>query len=492
MSALRRPPGDHRPAPPDAALAGPAGPVPSIRSRLANALAVWSLVWSLAVGAAAWLAASHEVDELMDDALRASADLLAHQLQSGPAPNPSAGTPARPAATEPGASDSTVVGQPPVPQARLAWQLVAADGRLLQRSAAAPAAPWHATATAGRSDVTGWHLHGTSLGSDGRMLYIAQSHDERVEAGSEVAVGALVAALAVGLLGHVWLRARVRAELKPLQTLSDRLVAWDVGSPEGESHHPLGAAERRELQPVHQAIETLTARLALRIANERAFSAQAAHALRTPLAGIDAQLAVALRDCPPALRERLQRVRGATDRLQAVVNALLGLFRSGAALDRRPVALAPLLARLPSPTLQVQCDPEVQVVADADLLAAALVNLLDNAQRHGAHTLWVELPVPGANRLRLRDDGPGVAEARREALQSALDRQDYDDAAGLGLVLADRVARAHGGQVWLPAVDRGFVVELDLGPAKPVGKAQTAAPTSTPTTTAPLAPPSLP
>jgi len=484
VSPPGRPKGEHRKAQPDGVVINPPGRVPSIRSRLANALAVWSLAWSVAVGTAAWLAASHEVDELMDDALRASSELMAHQLRSGPAfgasptralADPDAVTGAGAGS---GAGAAAVIGPPPEPEARLAWQLVAADGRLLQRSAAAPAVPWHATATAGRSDLPGWHLHGTSLGSDGRMLYLAQSRAERLEAGSEVAVGALVAALAVGLLGHAWLRGRVRAELEPLLTLSDRLVGWDIGSPQAEHHHPLGPAERRELQPVHQAIETLTARLALRIANERAFSAQAAHALRTPLAGIDAQLAVALRDCPPALRERLQRVRGATDRLQAVVSALLGLFRSGAALDRRPVELAPLLARLPLPTLQVWCDPEVRVVADADLLAAALVNLLDNAQRHGAHTLWVTLADPEANHLRLRDDGPGVPETRRVALQAALDRQDYDDAVGLGLVLADRVARAHGGQVRLPASDQGFVVELVLGPAELASQARAAVPTT--------------
>ncbi|MBC7726348.1 MAG: hypothetical protein H7242_01845, partial [Microbacteriaceae bacterium] len=52
-------------------------PVPSIRTRLANALVAWAVVWGLAVGAAVWLAATREVDELLDDGLRSSAELMA-------------------------------------------------------------------------------------------------------------------------------------------------------------------------------------------------------------------------------------------------------------------------------------------------------------------------------------------------------------------------------------------------------------------------------
>ena len=80
---------------------------------------------------------------------------------------------------------------------------------------------------------------------------------------------------------------------------------------------------------MHDAISALGERLARRVANERAFSAHAAHALRTPLAGIDTQLAVAQREAPASLQPRLARVREAAGRLTRVVSALLALFRSG-------------------------------------------------------------------------------------------------------------------------------------------------------------------
>ncbi|MEN9313705.1 MAG: hypothetical protein RIS35_98 [Pseudomonadota bacterium] len=410
---------------------------PSIQARLGRALALWSILWGLAVGAAIWSAATHEVDELLDDTLKSSAGLIAELV---------AAVPALVDGDRAGISDA----------ARFAWQLTDPEGRMLMRSRAAPSTLWHEATRAGFSDHAQWRVYGTPL-AQGRMLYVGQTRAERQEAGAEVGLRAVLAALAVGLLGQVWIRARVRSELRPLQELSDRLAHWN---PDAEPASALGPPTRRELAPVLASLDALASRLAARMASERAFSAHAAHALRTPLAGIDAQLAVALRDCPESLRDRLQRVREAATRLQTVVSALLGLFRSGSEPRIVSLEVDRLIARLPTPSVATRVDADVTVRADPDLLAAALGNLLDNAQRHGAGQVWIE-PLPGGG-LRLRDDGPGVEPDRRERLQSALDRQAYEDGPGLGLMLADRVARAHGGRLDLPPADHGFVVELRL------------------------------
>ena len=293
--------------------------------------------------------------------------------------------------------------------------------------------------------------------ADGRILYVAQSRDERLEAETEVALSTALAALVIGLLGHGWLRARVGKELLPLQRLSDRLGTHDPL----DVRATLGTAEREELQTVHAAIDALTTRLAHRLNHERAFTAHAAHSLRTPLAGIDAQLAVALRECPPALQPRLQRVRDAAARLQRVVAALLALFRSAAELRREPVDLALLLSRLPVEGLVIELKAPGTVDADPDLLSAALLNLIDNALRYGATRLVVSQPRRGC--IRLHDDGPGIAPGRRQQLQAALDRRSYEAHTGLGLMLADLVARSHGGRLFLPDVADGCAVELQLG-----------------------------
>ena len=438
----------HQPAPPGRpAIAAPRRP-PSIATRLARAILSWTLVAGLAVIAAVWLAATHEVDELLDDTLQSSADVLAvlavEQAEAG--------------------GPAAVAGLRDVMQVeRFAWQLVTRDGQLLLRSARAPVEVWHAAPRAGFADLPGWRTFGLATGQEGRMLYAAQTREERDEARGEVAVSAVLAALAVGLLGQLWLRARVRHELQPLKRLSAQLAAWRLE--DGPPAAVLGPPQRAELAPVHESVGLLAERLASRLAHEQAFSAHAAHALRTPLAGIDAQLAVAVREAPAPLAARLVRVRGAAARLQHVVAALLGLFRSAdgtASLQRGPLPLAELLPRLPHTGLQITSAGEAAVDADADLLLAALLNLLDNAQRHGAREVRL-VGLPGGRGLRVEDDGEGLPAARREALAEALAEARYADAGGLGLMLADRVARAHGGRVLLPAAERGFVVEMQLG-----------------------------
>lgn len=255
----------------------------------------------------------------------------------------------------------------------------------------------------------------------------------------------------------------MRHDLQPLQDLSQRLAGHDPLRP-GAS---LGVAGYQELQPVHAAIDALAARLVQRMAHERAFTAHAAHALRTPLAGIDAQLAVALREAPPALQPRLQRVRDASNRLQRVVAALLAIFRSGTEVQRQPIDLAALPARLPVSGLALRVLPGVlpgmQLSGDAGLLTAALLNLLDNAARHGARTVTLSAPAPGV--LQVHDDGIGVTPERLAALRQALDAQDYEGRMGLGLMLADLVARAHGGALSLPDAGPGFTALLRLRPA---------------------------
>jgi two-component system OmpR family sensor kinase len=187
----------------------------------------------------------------------------------------------------------------------------------------------------------------------------------------------------------------------------------------------------------------------------------AAHGLRRP-----ARLAVAARTAPPGLAERLVRVRSAAARLQHVVAALLGLFRSAdgtAALQRHAVGLDDLVQRLPPFALSLQAEPGSPLDADADLVAAALLNLFDNAQRHGAREVRLSV-AEGGRVLKVRDDGRSIAPERRAELARALAEERYADTGGLGLMLADRVARAHGGRLTLPAVDRGFAADLELGP----------------------------
>ena len=427
--------------------------LPSIRRRLSRLLLAVSLAWGLAVSGVVWLAVRHEVDELLDDTLQASADVL-HGLLSA------AGSRLPPELVLPAPVDR---------DERFAWQLVGAGSLVLGRSARAPDTPLMPLPTYGFADAAGaWRVYGKRFADD-RVLYVAQTRQERLEAQTEVALSSVVAALAIGLLSTTWLRRRVRRELTPIAQLSTALSRYEPLDPRA----PLDAASREELLPVHAAIAELGQRLKRRIDNERAFSAHAAHALRTPLAGIDTQLAVALRDSPPELRPRLERVREAAGRLTRVVAALLAMFRSGVELQWQAIDLSALLARLPVEGLEIRVEAAAPLQADPDLISAALLNLLDNAIRHGGRQVVLSLRhEAGQQQLSLHDDGQGVDATQRTALNAALEAQDYEGRTGLGLMLTDLVARAHGGSLWLPAAASGFSIVMLLGlPPGPAGEA---------------------
>ena len=419
-------------------------PLYSIRGRLLRALTLWAALWCSALALAVWLVVHQETDELLDDTLQATAEVLIGPLQRGAAVLQAPGMPA---------AGGVATGAP-----RFIWQQVSHAGpaRVLQQSPDAPAGALLATPSPGFSSLPDWRIYGVALGRDAQMLYVAQSTHERNEAMAELGLAVLLAGLPMGLLGLLWLRVRVRQELAPLLALSQRLADHDPLLPGAT----LGPALHAELQPVHQAIDALASRLAQRVAQERAFTAHAAHALRTPLAGIDAQLAVALREAPLSLQPRLQRVRDAALRLQRVVLGLLTLFRSGVELHRAPLNLQALVERLAPEGVAVHVQATHAASGDADLLTAALLNLLDNAQRHGAHEVQLSTPAPDV--LRVQDDGEGADATRRLAWQQALDNQDYQGRTGLGLMLADLVARAHGGRLRLPETKTGFAAELHL------------------------------
>lgn len=429
--------------------------LPSIRGRLARTLAIVSLAWGLAVTAAVWLVVRHEVDELMDLTLRESAEILHGVLAFSAAALPQGAV--KGAALQTGSR-----------QDHLAWQLVDREGRVLLRSHTAPDAPLRTGWQTGFSDgADEWRIYGQPFphaeagAVPARMLFVAQHDSERREARLEASVFTVIAALLVGLACALGLRWLLRRELVPLADLSEAVRHHDPLRPQA----PLPPARRAELAPLHYAISDLAQRLARRVASERAFSAHAAHALRTPLAGLDVQLAVALRECPPTLQPRLQRSREAVARLRGVVQALLMMFRSGSEPVREPVPLRDLFSHLPVEGLTVDAPAAVTVQADPDLLAAALLNLLDNAQRHGARQVQVTATSTAAGtRLVLQDDGPGIEPATRQRLQDAIDTQDYAALPGLGLMLADLVARAHGGRLTLDAPARGCAVHLHIGP----------------------------
>lgn len=418
----------------------------SIQTRLSGFLIIVSLAWGLLVSATIWAVGRNQVDKMLDYTLLEAAEILYGLLTFDVNALPMQGAPAMPT--------------PYVHDERLVWQVVAPGGRVVLQSHRAPAEPISATPRIGLFDAHGaWRAFGMPLRDEQRTLYVAHFGVDRQEANLRAVEVTVIAVLGSALACALWLRARVRRELAPLNELSASVTVYDPLQRDARLIDP----SRLELVALREAVVDFGSRLARRVANERAFTAHAAHALRTPLAGMDAQLAAALRECAPDQRPRLQRTREAAERLRSVVAALLTLFRSGVELEPTRFAVGKLVSRLPVGDLVVEVEHDAPVTADLNLLAAAVLNLLDNSLRHGARAAHVSVRTEAQRvRIRIRDDGSGMPVEQLRRIQNALERQDYQGQMGLGLMLADLIARAHQGRLRIIEGGPGVTIELDL------------------------------
>lgn len=421
---------------------------PSIRARLVQSLLWTSVAFGLMTSAVVWLVIAHEMGEFMDQELREATEIFHHALVNQP--------------------DHTYGNQSAknhfAYEEHLVWQVVdATTGEVRSRSHKAPAqalqrAPQdRVTWTADRQ----WRAYTSDFrNASTHFLVVAQSKKERDEVRGEVVLYTLMAALSMSLLSALLMNWRISQELRPLGTLSRDVQRYDPLRPETTPR----SEPRQELMPIEQSISELGQRLAQRIISERAFTAHAAHALRTPVAGIDVQLAMAIKEAPDNVRPRLVSARDATKRLGRVMQALLMMFRSGIEPQRQTIDLNQLIKALAFHDLAISVRPDTVVAADPDLLAAALLNLLDNAHRFHASQVAITASTQGNDFiLTVQDDGDGCTPEHRASLQDSLQHQAYGEGSamgGLGLVLADLVARAHGGRAMLPECAAGFCIEL--------------------------------
>ena len=310
----------------------------------------------------------------------------------------------------------------------------------------------------------------------------SQSHmrEQRRELAHEIAEHLLMP-MVVALPGlAVVLVVAVGLALRPLRRLAD-----DVGARGPDRLTPIATSGvPREILPLAERLNALFAGIERSLDNERRFTADASHELRTPLAALKAQAQVALGAADSAERTHaLGQIVAGCDRATRLVAQLLTLARLDAEVSRelQPVSLRPLaeavLAEAAGEAIARDCElslgeHDACVRGDAELLQAALRNLVENALRHGgARRIHVGIdPDTAGPTLAVADDGSGIPLAEREAVQRRFGRGSGagSGGSGVGLSIVARIAELHG--AGLEIVDgpegRGVAIRLRFPPAK--------------------------
>jgi two-component system, OmpR family, sensor histidine kinase TctE len=234
-----------------------------------------------------------------------------------------------------------------------------------------------------------------------------------------------------------------------------------------------------EVQPVVRALNNLLGQLGTALNTQQNFVANAAHQLRTPLAGLRMQVEYALRQNDPAEWLRaLQSLEPATGRTVRLANQLLTLARAEVGLHHldsmRPLDLRTIAEEIAgqwmpraiagSIDLGLELEP-APMQGDALLIGELITNLVDNALRYtpaGGRVTLRTLVRRGHAVLEVEDDGVGIPEEDRERVLIRFHRVDGTpgEGSGLGLAIVQEIAHLHGGRVVIgaPAAHSGTMI----------------------------------
>jgi two-component system sensor histidine kinase QseC len=406
----------------------------SLRSRLFLILvAATGIIW---IAAASWiyLGTKAELERVLDTRLQEAARMVASLAHA-----------------DDGSMQSALGAPPQAPasaggyERQLSCQIWSLGGRLVAASTAAP------------SERLAEHRTGFSTSTLNGELWRVYAVED-AERGIRVLVGdrlglrdRLVQDLVRGLIlptvlmlplfaGLIWLS--VGRGLAPL-----RQVAADLSARPADDLSPVQARTVDEIRPLTDALNGLFERLDLARNQERAFTAFAAHELRTPLAGIRTQAQIAQAAPTDEMRQSaLARILQGVDRTARLVGQLLALAR----LDATPaipatqqIYLGALLreidqGRQPADR-NIEIDPaldRLSVKTNPDIMRLALRNLHENACEHtpaGGRIRWI---VAGHDTLAIEDEGPGIPEDEIHRVTQRFYRGKSSAPSGSGLGLA--------------------------------------------------------
>ncbi len=324
------------------------------------------------------------------------------------------------------------------------------------------------------------------------LMQVAETKGKRSTLATEIIKGVMVPQFIILPLAVllVWM-ALVRG-IRPLNDLEQKIRARkpDDLSPIEESYIP------QEVAPLVSSINDLLTRLKASLTTQKRFLADAAHQLKTPLAGLRMQAELAQRESNPQdIRSSLQQIAHASTRATHTVNQLLALARAettGRALPSARIDLARLVMGVVRDSVPRALEHGIDLgyegpdeipedcLMDGNptLLQEMTRNLVDNAinysGRRGVVTARVLLDrFSGVTILQVEDNGPGIPENERELVLQPFYRAlgTNVDGSGLGLAIVHEIAQQHGATVLMDDAhpeqpNRGLLASIRFAPTR--------------------------
>ncbi|MCO5106657.1 MAG: ATP-binding protein [Burkholderiaceae bacterium] len=424
---------------------------PSIRARLLLSLLPLFILAEAVIGTVSYRYVLRESHELFDYHLRQMALSLRDQGAVLPPPGP-------PDDRE---------------QFDFVVQIWSADGSKIYLSHTRSRARLPERATLGFADVVTegerWRVYSTLAG--GRVIQVGQPFEVRERIAAAAALRSLTPLLIFAPLVALAIWWLVGQSLRPVERIASELKRRDAQrlDPVPEEELPT------EVEPMVRSLNGLLERLRRAFATQRAFVADAAHELRTPIAALKLQAGLVARARDEASRgEALRELNAGIDRSAHLIDQLLTLARSEpearAAAGAATVDLARIagdavaqmlpLAQARGSRVEFAAAGTAEIPGDASALHSLVRNLIDNALRHTPNGSRIEVAVTDAGQavcLSVDDNGPGIpVEERERVFDRFYGRSAGDDAgSGLGLAIVKAVVDRHGGRIELAQSELG-------------------------------------
>jgi two-component system sensor histidine kinase TctE len=321
-------------------------------------------------------------------------------------------------------------------------------------------------------------------GSEAPLVQVAETLGKRSRLATEIIKGVILPQFVILPLAVLLVWLALARGIAPLNELQQRIRRRDSNdlSPIDERQAP------EEVSPLVRAINDLLARLDQSMRSQKHFIADAAHQLKTPLAGLRTQAELAQRQIdagqhdPQALKKSLQQIARSSQSAAHMVNQLLAMARAEdqqRTQQRQVVNLARLATEAvhdfvpralekridlgyegPGDSAAIRHARGPQVLGHALLLRELIRNLVDNALQYtpegGTVTVRViDDPFGQVVVLQVEDSGPGIPAAERDLVFQPFYRSlgTDVDGSGLGLAIVREIAEQHGAEISLEDAD---------------------------------------